>query len=373
MGIIEPRWPPPPPSQDEIWAKVKLSTVLDAGPAGLGGGNFVRATGGGRDGDIRTTRSSFRLGPGFLGHDNDSDDFLEAGLCLSMSSLQPEEIGVLVGRAKDVLLQRLSRLCDRDDVFCEAITQRIYAMHCVHAAMTRQRVVEAKYAATVAAAAAAGPMECGAVSQLSAADVLGKLGCVKDSGDARLGLQLLFSLLEFVEDPECGQEQLADFLGEIFPVLSSLPPLCLSNEISGSTDDERNGVGTNPIRTPGVVHALREFLVRCILAKTKGDDLQLGEVEAGAKGDRATMSLGLSQRDIALSALVGLVAARGRASDLLVLVKVLLDEHVQRNNVLLVQMADEARVMQEETELRKAPVHREGGAKRYVASLDENP
>lgn len=324
MDGIEPPWSLPPASQDAVWTKVQLSTILAAGTAAQHVMRAASGWGGVDDGNMRSTCSTqaarlARHTPP-LQNEDDSEDWLEAGLCFSMSSLPRDDMATLVERAKGQLLRKLSHLCDQDDIFCEAVMQRIHALYCVHAAMTRRRVLQAK---RTAAAIDIGLGE-DANQQHNNEQPAGQVeDILEPSGEARLGLQLFFSLLDFVQDPECGQEQITDFLQQIVPVLSSLPQLCLASWYT--PDDDGQSRRAKPASAPGVVHALREFLVRCIVPTTRCNGLGQAEVGESQDSDQEGYVLDAGQQDIAFSALVGLVAARGRASDLLVLVKVLLD------------------------------------------------
>lgn len=364
---IEPPWSLPPTSQDAIWAKVQLSTILAAGTAGR---HVLRAARGwgSVDGDnmrnsTQAARPARHSPP--LENEDGSEDWLEAGLCFSMASLPRDDMATLVERAKGQLLRRLSRLCDQDDIFCEAVMQRIHALYCVHAAMNRRRVLKAKRAA----AAIETEQAQGTNRQHRSEQTAGRLADVLEpSGEARLGLQLFFSLLDFVRDPECAHEQLADFLHQIVPVLSSLPQLCLASVYLCAPDDGQSKEG-KPAPAPGVVHALREFLVRCVVPTTRCNGLSQAEVEESQHSYQKAHVLDAGQRDIAFSALVGLVAARGRASDLLVLVKVLLDVTVSGEDADVDNAGDKEPVVSlEGDEPRRDHVLAECSAKRFAVS-----
>lgn len=364
---IEPPWPLPGASQDAIWTKVQLSTILEAGTVlqaaggwGTGGADVVDNL---RNISNQAARSS-RHGAG-LENDDDSEDWLEAGLCLSKACLPPEDMAMLVERAKGQLLRRLSRLCDQDDVFCEVVMQRIHALYCAHAAMTRRLVLEAKR--VTSAAAEVGPART-ENSQQGAKPPVGRLDdCLEPTGNARLGLQLFFSLLDFVQDPECGQEQLADFLRQIVPVLSGLPQLCLANDYRCTSNSGQTTKATQP--TPGVVPALRTFLVRCIVPPTRSNGIRrAGTEKRGEHGGQEAHVVAAEQRDRALSALVSLAAARGRASDLLVLVKVLLDVSIRGDAHVRDEAVEEPAVFCEGDQPHRDHVLQECNAKRCVAS-----
>lgn len=365
---IEPPWPLPGASQDAMWTKVQLSTILEAGTVlqaaggwGTGGADGVDNL---RNSSSQTARSS-RHGAG-LENDDDSEDWLEEGLCLSMACLPPEDMAILVERAKGQLLRRLSHLCDQDDVFCEVVMQRIHALYCVHSAMTRRRVLEAKRVAPAAVKIDPGSTENSQQgAKVPAVRLDDGLGL---TGNARLGLQLFFSLLDFVQDPECGQEQLADFLRQIVPVLCSLPQLCLAHDYRCPSHNGHPTKAAQP--TPGVVPALRTFLVRCVVTPTRSiGNGRAGTEKRGEHGGQEARVVAAEQRDCALSALVSLVAARGRASDLLVLVKVLLDVSIRGKDADVCDEAvEEPAVFREGDQPHRDHILQECSAKRCVAS-----
>lgn len=331
---IEPPWPLPSTSQDALWTTIQLSTLLGVGiPGTTGGGHILRAASGrgGLDGSniVLSPRRSMTVDG-----EETSEEWLDASLCLSMAALQHEDMVLLVGRAKGTLLRRLSRLCDQDDVFCESVSQRIHAMYCIHAAMTRQRVREAKRAP----AAAVTCQGVAVVERLNTGQIPEKLVPGVGWGDAGLGLQLFFSLLDFVRDPGCGPEQLVDFLRQISPVLSNLQPLCLVSTDRRSADEAHSRTATQSATAPSVVHTLRSFLVSCVVPKGIG----IGKDE---QGEQALPVLNSGERDIALSALISLVSARGRASDMLVLVKVLLEVDAGEKSANVTPEEEEDRVV----------------------------
>lgn len=337
-----------------------------AGLAGNGGGGFGHALSERRRdgimGESQPPRSS-QLEPSSEGYGDEEDDWLAASLCLSMSSVQPEEMELLVARVKKNMLRNLSRLCSQDDVFCGAVTQRLHVLHCVHAAMTRQRCAQFQRNR----GRPTGPQSSVvAPEKKEAASEKGIDPSPAASGDDLLGLQLFFSLLEFVRDPECGQEQLADFLQQIAPVLTNLPPLCLADRYLSSPNNpstsKHQPTGT---LSPGVgvVNSLRGFLATLALSGKADDAFPHVEGDPGYCSGRETGTS--EQREVALSAMVGLVAARSRASDLLVLVKVLLSTPCRKLDVVEVsQDEDKANLLPGATGLREGHVVTECSAKR---------
>lgn len=353
-SAFDPPWPLPSASQDDTWLKVNLPMLVGpgAGLTGKVGKNFGGASSERRgDGNMRETQAvrSLQSCPGSVRYDDENGDWLEASLCLSMASLQTEEMALLVARVKEKLFKTLSCLCYQDDAFCEAVTQQIHTLRCVHAAMSRQRRAQHERGGKDA------PRQQKKIptgeNRLKATGRIG-FSCVA-SGDDILGLQLFFSMLDFVRDPECGQEQLTDFLEQISPVLSSLPPLCLAGESSEITDGIQGKQGARRNASPGVVYSLREFLVALALPGQNHDgSIQVGSERKGHIG-RPKAVPDNEQRKCALSAIISLVAARGRASDLLVLVKVLLSASYQKLDAAKVFQGDGAINLPGATELRK--------------------
>lgn len=316
-GAVEPPWSLPPAGQVDL----SMLVGVGGGLTGSGGGNFGRACRERGDGNVRekhTARLS-HLDSSSAGDDDEEGDWLETSLCLSLSSLRREEIVLLIARAKEKLFSSLSCLCYQDDAFCEAVAQRIQTMQSVHAAMTRRRCekLERESADTIRRQhCVVAPEKDGRV----AGD--GGPSCAA-YGDDVLGLQLFFSLLDFVRDPECGQQQIADFLKQISPVVSSLPPLCLACVYSGSTGNALDQPPTRRTAASSVVQSLLEFLATLALSERAGNDSPRIESEWNSGIFKPTEASDSGQRGVALSAMISLVAARGRASDLLLLVKVL--------------------------------------------------
>ena len=125
-------------------------------------------------------------------------------------------------------------------------------------------------------------------------------------------LHLLYSLLDFVRDDICEPQQRADFLKQVSPMLSELPPLCLSEGMAATEDVSNHEI---------VLDSLRDFLYlaslpsACFLHKRSSDEDVARALETPEM---------VEQRTEAATALLGLASARGRASDLLLAVKVLM-------------------------------------------------
>lgn len=366
---IESLWPLPPACQDDIWLNIDLPTVLGARTAipggkdvaGVGRASGERHVDGNNARENHTTRTP-QASSGSLGCGDDEDDWLEAALCLSMSSLERKEMELLVGRVKTKLLRTLSSLCYHHDSFCESVTQRIHTLRCVDAAMTRQRSaqVKRKRVETLKVSSDVVTSQSGAVVVTG-----GGGGFCEASSDDLLGLQLFFSLLDFVQDPECGQEQLDDFLQQIVPVLSKLPPLCLAGDHMRVTDDSCGN--TQPAQrrlAPGVVHSLRGCLVAVALAESGSN----GPCQRGAdqtdRNHQHVAEYSSRRQQVALSALVSLVAARGRASDLLVLVRALLHMSPRKPRVAVSQSESDIECAPAATGVREDHILAECSAKR---------
>lgn len=331
---VEPPWLLPPACQDDIWLKVDLSMLVGtgAGLAGNGGGGFGHALSEGRgDGNVGESHPPrpSQLDPSSEGYGDEEDDWLAASLCLSMSSLRSEEMELLVARVKKKMLKNLSSLCSQEDVFCRTVTQRLHVLQCVHAAMSRHRCAQFQRSRghpTEPQSSVIAPENNEGASEKASGPSSAA------SGDDLLGLQLFFSLLEFVRDPECGQEQLVDFLHQIAPVLTKLPPLCLADRHSGSPHDSKQHPSRTLAPGVGVVNSLREFLATLVLSGKADNVFPHVEGESGYRSGRETGTS--EQREVALSAMIGLVAARCRASDLLVLIKVLLSTPFRKLDVV---------------------------------------
>lgn len=362
-GAVEPAAVLPPACEDCNWLKIGLSTLVGTGDelAGKGAGDFGRALTERRDSSNVRDNQAARLAQvsaASVGSCDEEDEWLEASLCLSVSSLSREEMALVVARVRQKLFKTLSCLCSQDDAFCEVVAQRIHVMQCVHAAMSRQRRmqlemddrnadVQSNYMATresMARFSEDNPSSCAA------------------SGDQLLGLQLFFSLLEFVRDPECSQEQLTDFLQQIAPVLSSLPPLCLAGRHSDSSAGVRSNHPMPRASAPCVVDSLRRFLATLALADKLDDNFPR---KGDERGIDTRPSSDRGRRGVALSAMISLVAARGRAGDILLLVKVLISaRHRPSNAVEGLQDDDEANSIPGETLFREEHVMADCSAKR---------
>lgn len=358
-------WSLPPACQDDVWGSIDLSTLVGtgAGLAGKGGGDFSHMSSErlreGMAGESQPPRPS-QFGSSPEGLSEEEDDWLAASLCLSMSALRREEMVLVVSRVKSKLFKTLSCLCSQDDPFCRAVTQRLHVLHCVHAAMSRQR--RAQFTGNRGDPAAEPPHH--VVAEESTGDVSSAA-----SGDDLLGLQLFFSMLDFVRDPECGQEQLTDFLRQISPVLTKLPPLCLADGCSGLPKHLHERI---PGPSAGVVDSVRGFLAMLALpgqfnydiSHAKGERDHCSGGEAGASGGEAGAS-GAERRHGALSSMIGLVAARGRASDLLTLVKLLLSIPFQKvEGVEMLNDESKYKHLPGATELREEHAVAECSAKR---------
>lgn len=320
--VVEPRWSLPPPCEDEVWLKMDWTSLVGThyGLADKYGGKVGRVSSERRAENTARDNQTSRKGHSNIGSPEcggEENDWLESGICLSMASLKQEDMLVVVDRAKKILHRTLSNLYNQNDVFYESLMERIHSLRCVHAAMTRQRFMQLesanKNAIEQGRQASHGEGDTGVAEELDSCQI---------SGDHLLGLNLFFSLLDFVQGPGCEQEQVADFLRQVKPVVSSLPPLCLAEENLGSF---QTGIfrQQTPRPAPSVVRSLRDFLATIALA---GLDDKNALREGLERNDAAgtTRICDPAHRGLALSTLISLVAARGRASDILTLVKVLL-------------------------------------------------
>lgn len=364
---VEPTAVLPPASEDYNWLKVGLSTLVGTADelAGKGVGDFGRALTERRDSsNVRDNQGGTRpsqANASLVGNCGEEDEWLEASLCLSVASLSREEMALVVARVRQKLFKTLSSLCSQDDAFCEAVAQRIRVMQCVHAAMSRQRRMQ--QLDTNDGETNIQPNTIPVARESTAGLSEDSSSSCEASGDQLLGLQLFFSLLEFVRDPDCSQEQLTDFLQQIAPVLSNLPPLCLARRYSDPPDDVRGNQAMPWGPAPCVVDSLRRFLAT--LALEDKADVSLPR----KRDERSTVdtypSSDPGRRGVALSAMISLVAARGRAGDILLLVKVLISaRHRPLNSVEDLQGDDEANSIPGETGFREEHVLADCSAKR---------
>ncbi|CAM9202377.1 unnamed protein product [Discosporangium mesarthrocarpum] len=242
---------------------------------------------------------------------------MDEALCLCLAAFSKDDYNLLVSKATTKISHELSRLCRLRDPFWTSLSHRIHVLYSINAAMTRHRVAEVTRMKTanqqkVGETKVVGPAVLTSGGQMNCPE-----GRAEDrySNNAHLGLQLFFCLFDFVKDPGCREEQLGDFLQQIAPVLSSLSPLSLACETSMAQNKPEvvggHEASIHPPLGAGVVNTLREFLYT---ASLHGDNPSLGKDASHGRKQRAT----------AISSLIYLAAARGRASDLLVLVKVLL-------------------------------------------------
>lgn len=312
----------PPPCEDEVWLKMDWATLVGThyGLAEKYGGKVGRVSSERRaENTARDNQTSRKVNSntGSLESGGEENDWLESGIFLSMASMKQEDMSVVVDRAKEILHRTLSNLGKQNDTFYESLMERIHSLRCVHAAMTRQRFIQLEKANENA-------IEQSRRASFSEDDagVAEELDSCKISGDHLLGLNLFFSLLDFVQEPGCEQEQVVDFLCQVHPVVSTLPPLCLAEENLGSF---KSGIFRHQTSrpAPSVVRSLRDFLATIALA---GLDDKNALREGFERNDTpgTTRICDPAQRGLVLSTLISLVAARGRASDILTVVKVLL-------------------------------------------------
>jgi len=175
----------------------------------------------------------------------------------------------------------------------------------------------------------------------------------------QLALKLLFSLLDFVREDSCEAQQKSDFLKEVSPLLSNLPSLCLSNPLfdqmnhakllsinehhhqqqqnnyNGTLGCRRGGEGQSWSSDELVLDSLRDFVylaslpTNLIFQQGDGDD---DEQNKDSKYNNLNQ-ISIEQRTVAATSLLSLASARGRASDLLLAVKVLLGIGISRPKV----------------------------------------
>ena len=236
----------------------------------------------------------------------------ERGEAMDLADATLVMAGVLIAPSESVTLTEvrfahdLAQHCAGDDPFASLLRRRIESIVRVHEAISRhsRACISAVPENPAVPGLKTGAMAAGAPSPPTSSRLTPAVS---------LSLQLLYGLLDFVREDSCEHAQRADFLKEVSPVLEHLPPLCLASDPS---EDEP------------VLDALRDFLY---LASLPGACFLKGSsaLNPGDTGDDDVAAALASpamvrQRTTAATALLGLAAARGRASDFLLAVKVLL-------------------------------------------------
>ena len=230
------------------------------------------------------------------------DDLGESGdLADATVVLAGQDPRVVVVQTHARLAHELSAQCDSEDPFGALLAHRVVMLRSIHSAIS-----------AASAKGAAGPV---AREMRQTAD--GRFQGPMTSSAALppavgLALHLLYSLLDFVRDDICEPQQRADFLKQVAPMLSELPPLCLSEGMAAAEDVTNHEI---------VLDSLRDFLYLASLPSACFLLEKATELDVASALETPEM---IEQRTEAATALLGLASARGRASDLLLAVKVLL-------------------------------------------------
>ena len=268
---------------DVFEVKANDGSLLLSG--GLGGAGSTGSPGAGVNGD------------GIHSNDDlsESGDLADATIVLAAG----QDPQVVVAQTQVRLAHALSSQCDTEDPFGAILGRRVTMLQSIHAA--------------ISAACAKVPGGQVTRAELRQSDGRHPLSSSASLPPAvGLALHLLYSLLDFVRDDICEPQQRADFLKQVSPMLSELPPLCLSEGMAATEDVANHEI---------VLDSLRDFLYlaslpsACFLHKRSSDEDVARALETPEM---------VEQRTEAATALLGLASARGRASDLLLAVKVLM-------------------------------------------------
>ena len=206
----------------------------------------------------------------------------------------------LVAQTHARLARGLVAQCEPEDPFASLLGQRVLILQSIHAAITASSTKEEGLSRAEACQLNSGRSRAVPSSSASLPPAVG------------LALHLLYSLLDFVRDDICEPHQRADFLKQVAPMLSELPPLCLSDGMASTENISNHDV---------VLDSLRDFLYLASLPSACFLSTQSSEENIVSALETSEM---IEQRTEAATALLGLASARGRASDLLLAVKVLL-------------------------------------------------
>jgi Regulator of chromosome condensation (RCC1) repeat len=297
------QWLPPPQSKDRVYL---LMSLADAALAA-------------KEGAVpKDAKCEFccSADTAVVEGSNDPGDLSDASLLLSTQWSDTDK-ALLRARAMQRLASELSHLCREGDAFTHAVAQCTHTLHSIHAAMTRAAAASKRSSA--AAAALRQKARAASREQSAAAEASTPAGAV-------IGARLLMTLLDLAEASSCTGLKQSEFVSEIAAVLQSLLPLSLAVQQRAQA-----AVQTGQL-SAAIVHRLRAFLYtasalvppRRPLRQQQQQHLQSAEWQ-----EYQAMKLD------SLAALTSLACARGRASDLLLLVKALLcideQQHLRRS------------------------------------------
>jgi Regulator of chromosome condensation (RCC1) repeat len=294
------QWPLPPQSKDRVYLLVSLADAVVA----------AKETAVPKDAKCEFCSSADTA---VVQGNSDPGDLSDASLLLSTQWSNTDK-ALLRARAMQRLASELSHLCREGDAFSHAVAQCTHALQCIHAAMIRAAAAS-KRSSTAAAVARQ--------KALAASHAESSTVEANTPAGALIGARLLMTLLDLAEASSCTGLKQSEFVSEIATVLQSLVPLSLAVQQRAQA-----AVQTGQL-SAAIVHRLRAFLYTASAAAPPRKLLrqqQQQHLHSAQWQDYQAMKLD------SLAALTSLACARGRASDLLLLVKALLciDEQQQQ-------------------------------------------
>ena len=294
---------------EEEWSKTSLAAIFDTEtplfPPAAAAAAAAATAGSGLD------RGGMGVGSAGVGTDVEPDEQVEdevADLADATVCLAGQDSREAVRQTMQRLAHDLCVHCRSDDPFAVLLSQRVAMLHMMHVAITNKRRD---------AAEAAGPGEA------AQASLLAQPATVDMPPAVQLALHLLYSLLDFVREESCEPAQRADFLKQVAPMLAELPALCLSHPGEEHIHPRSLLPGEAGSNRDTVLDSLRDFLYLASLPSAYFPN-SAGSAERDEVTATLTQADTIEQRTESATALLGLASARGRASDLLLVVKVLL-------------------------------------------------
>jgi Regulator of chromosome condensation (RCC1) repeat len=292
------QWLPPPQSKDRVYL---LMSLADAALAA-------------KEGAVpKDVKCEFCCSADTAVVEGNSDpgDLSDASLLLS-TQWSDTDRALLRARAMQRLASELSHLCREGDAFTHAVAQCTHTLHSIHAAMTRAAAAS-KRSSTAAAV----------LRQIAASREQSTAAEASTPAGAVIGARLLMTLLDLAEASSCTGLKQSEFVSEIAAVLQSLLPLSLA------VQQRTHAAAQTGQLSAAIVHRLRAFLYTASALTPPRRPLrqqQQQHLQSAQWQEYQAMKLD------SLAALTSLACARGRASDLLLLVKALLciDEQQQQ-------------------------------------------
>eukprot|EP00953_Heterococcus_sp_UTEX-ZZ885_P012204 7001-Heterococcus_DN1.PRE.2 len=293
------QWLPPPQSKDRVYLLISLADAALAAKEGA---------------VPKDVKCEFCCSADTAVVEGSSDpgDLSDASLLLSTQWSDTDK-ALLRARAMQRLGSELSHLCREGDACTHAVAQCTHTLHSIHAAMTRAAAASKR--SSTAAAVLRQKALAASREQSAAAEAGTPAGAV-------IGARLLMTLLDLAEASSCTGLKQSEFVSEIAAVLQSLLPLSLAVQQRAQA-----AVQTGQL-SAAIVHRLRAFLYTAsTLAPPRRPLRQQQQQHLQSAQWQAYQAMKLDS----LAALTSLACARGRASDLLLLVKALLCIDEQRH------------------------------------------